>query len=202
MRESRFKLILGAVLLAALLTVGLGFTYLARVDQAALAPMIVHETWIPLLPFSLGAVGCLCLMGAARELRRENPLNLLPALVLGMILCGATDTPILWVRYKPSYWQIPYAALFVLALMLVWFVRLLRSGEARAMRWDGKQALKWMGILALCMIPALAGAVFSWARRTLDIASGFVLMPIYALSGATGLWVVRRGRRGAGALLL
>lgn len=72
MRESRFKLLLGAVLLAALLTVGLGFTYLARVDQAALAPMIVHETWIPLLPFSLCAVGCLCLMDAVREMRRKT----------------------------------------------------------------------------------------------------------------------------------
>ena len=191
--------ILCALGLAVLLIVGLGFVYMVTVEEDALGVATFrHRTWIPLLVLALGAAGCLYGMGAARALKKQNPLNLLPAIGLGIALCILTDTPILWVEYRPSNWQIPYAALFALAVLLIEWVRLLRDKEARQMRWDGKAAAKCAGLMLLCCVPAGLSAAADAAMEL----PGRVQIALCLLSGAAALWVVRRGNRTAGIMLL
>ena len=143
MTKRLMRVLLSTLALAILLIVGLGFVYMVTVEEDALGVATFHhKTWIPLLVLALGAAGCLYGMDAVRALKKQNPLNLLPAIVLGAALCIATGTPILWVEYRPSSWLIPYAALFALAVLLIEFAHLLRDKEARQMRWDGKAAFK------------------------------------------------------------
>ena len=79
--------ILSALGLAAVLIVGLGFVYMVTVTEDALGVATFHHrTWIPLLVLALGAAGCLYGMDAARALKKQNPLNLLPAIGLGIAL--------------------------------------------------------------------------------------------------------------------
>ena len=180
--------ILSALGLAVLLIVGLGFVYMVTVEEDALGVATFHHrTWIPLLVLALGAAGCLYGMDAVRALKKQNPLNLLPAIGLGAALCIATGTPILWVEYRPSSWLIPYAALFALAVLLIEFAHLLRDKEARQMRWDGKAALKCAGLMLLCCVPA---GLCAAADAAMDLP-GRVQIALYLLSGAAALWVLR-----------
>lgn len=199
MTKRLMRVLLSTLALAILLIVGLGFVYMVTVKEDALGVATFHhKTWIPLLVLALGAAGCLYGMDAVRALKKQNPLNLLPAIVLGAALCIATGTPILWVEYRPSSWLIPYAALFALAVLLIEFVYLLRDKEARQMRWDGKAAFKCAGLMLLCCVPA---GLCAAADAAMDLP-GRVQIALYLLSGAAALWVLRRGNRAAGIALL
>ena len=165
-----------------------------------------HETWIPLLILALGAAGCLYGMDAVRALKRENPLNLLPAIALGIALCVATGTPILWVRYHPSPWQAPYAMLFVLAVLLIECLRLALDSQARSMRWDGWSALKTAGLLLLCYLPsALCGLLRQASSNTpIEVYRVYLIAShvFRVLGGMTAWGIVRRGNRVAGIVLV
>ena len=200
MTKRWIRVLLSVLALAVLLVVGLGFVYMVIPQKDAFGNMgWRHETWIPLLILALGAAGSLYGMDAVRALKRENPLNLLPAAALGISLCVATGTPILWVRYQPKEWQIPYAALFVLAVLLIECLRLALDGQARKMRWDGRSAAKTAGLMLLCCVPAGIAALMLVFPSVRPI---WFRWAVALLSGAAALWIVRRGNRAAGFALL
>ncbi|MGI5883913.1 MAG: hypothetical protein ACOX83_02985 [Candidatus Spyradocola sp.] len=170
---------------------------------------IYHVTWIPWLVMGLAVIGCLALLGALRPLRMQSPWNYVPALVLGLLLCIGTSSPLVWIEFDSSRWNVPYTLVFVYALLAVEFARLLLRAEARKGPFAWKEAAKLVGLLALAYLPLLLselgrtiGDALSTAgsREPLYTANKFRLA-FYFLGGALGFLAARRGRRGAGAFL-
>lgn len=202
----------GGAALTLLLAVGLGCmnVTLIRTVEDLWFTEFYHVTWIPWLVMGLAVIGCLALLGALRPLKVQSPWNYAPALVLGLILCIGTSSPLVWIEFDSSCWNVPYTLVFVYALFAVEFVRLLLRAEARGMSIDWKEAAKRVGLLALAYLPLLVselgrtiGDALSTARslEPIHTANKFRLA-FYFLGGALGFLAARRGRRGAGAFLV
>ena len=212
MKPYIWKRIGGGAALALLLVFGLGCmnVTLIRTVEDLWFTEFYHVTWIPWLVMGLAVVGCLALLGALRPLRMQSPWNYVPALVLGLALCIGTSSPLVWVEFDSSRWNVPYTLVFVYALFAEEFVRLLLSAKARGMSLDWKEAAKLVGLLALAYLPLL----LSELGRTIGdaLSTGGSLEPIhtankfrlafYFLSGALGFLAARRGRRNAGIFLV
>ena len=202
----------GGAALALLLVFGLGCmnVTLIRTVEDLWFTEFYHVTWIPWLVMGLAVMGCLALLGALRPLKVQSPWNYAPALVLGLILCIGTSSPLVWIEFDSSRWNVPYTLVFVYALFAVEFVRLLLRAEARATPFAWKEAAKLVGLLALAYLPLLVselgrtiGDALSTARslEPIHTANKFRLA-FYFLGGALGFLAARRGRRGAGAFLV
>ena len=202
----------GGAALALLLVFGLGGmnVTLIRTVEDLWFTELYHVTWIPWLVMGLAVSGCLALLGALRPLKVQSPWNYAPALVLGLILCIGTSSPLVWIEFDSSRWNVPYTLVFVYALFAVEFVRLLLRAEARATPFAWKEAAKLVGLLALAYLPLLVselgrtiGDALSTARslEPIHTANKFRLA-FYFLGGALGFLAARRGRRGAGAFLV
>ena len=202
----------GGAALALLLVFGLGCmnVTLIRTVEDLWFTELYHVTWIPWLVMGLAVSGCLALLGALRPLKVQSPWNYAPALVLGLILCIGTSSPLVWIEFDSSRWNVPYTLVFVYALFAVEFVRLLLRAEARATPFAWKEAAKLVGLLALAYLPLLVselgrtiGDALSTARslEPIHTANKFRLA-FYFLGGALGFLAARRGRRGAGAFLV
>ena len=126
----------GGAALTLLLVFGLGCmnVTLIRTVEDLWFTELYHVTWIPWLVMGLAVIGCLALLGALRPLKVQSPWNYAPALVLGLILCIGTSSPLVWIEFDSSRWNVPYTLVFVYALFAVEFVRLLLRAEARAGR--------------------------------------------------------------------
>lgn len=195
-----------------LLAVGLGCmnVTLIRTVEDLWFTEFYHVTWIPWLVMGLAVIGCLALLGALRPLKVQSPWNYAPALVLGLILCIGTSSPLVWIEFDSSRWNVPYTLVFVYALFAVEFVRLLLRAETRAMPFAWKEAAKLVGLLALAYLPLLVSELGRTIGDALSTAGS--LEPIhtankfrlafYFLGGALGFLAARRGRRGAGAFLV
>lgn len=202
----------GGAALALLLVFGLGCmnVTLIRTVEDLWFTELYHVTWIPWLVMGLAVIGCLALLGALRPLKVQSPWNYAPALVLGLILCIGTSSPLVWIEFDSSRWNVPYTLVFVYALFAVEFVRLLLRAEARGTPFAWKEAAKLVGLLALAYAPALLSQGVYWLvdnvipqRSTLPIrVAGWITSALFLLGGAMGLAVARRGRRGAGAFLV
>ena len=202
----------GGAALALLLVFGLGCmnVTLIRTVEDLWFTEFYHVTWIPWLVMGLAVIGCLALLGALRPLKVQSPWNYAPALVLGLILCIGTSSPLVWIEFDSSRWNVPYTLVFVYALFAVEFVRLLLRAEARGTPFAWKEAAKLVGLLALAYAPALLSQGVYWLvdnvipqRSTLPIrVVGWITSALFLLGGAMGLAVARRGRRGAGAFLV
>ena len=202
----------GGAALALLLVFGLGCmnVTLIRTVEDLWFTELYHVTWIPWLVMGLAVIGCLALLGALRPLKVQSPWNYAPALVLGLILCIGTSSPLVWIEFDSSRWNVPYTLVFVYALFAVEFVRLLLRAEARATPFAWKEAAKLVGLLALAYLPLLLselgraiGDALSTARslEPIHTANKFRLA-FYFLSGAVGFPAARRGRRNAGIFLV
>ena len=202
----------GGAALALLLVFGLGCMNVTsiRTVEGLWFEEIYHVTWIPWLVMGLAVIGCLALLGALRPLKVQSPWNYAPALVLGLILCIGTSSPLVWIEFDSSRWNVPYTLVFVYALFAVEFVRLLLRAEARATPFAWKEAAKLVGLLALAYLPLLVselgrtiGDALSTARslEPIHTANKFRLA-FYFLSGAVGFPAARRGRRNAGIFLV
>ena len=202
----------GGAALALLLVFGLGCmnVTLIRTVEDLWFTEFYHVTWIPWLVMGLAVIGCLALLGALRPLKVQSPWNYAPALVLGLILCIGTSSPLVWIEFDSSRWNVPYTLVFVYALFAVEFVRLLLRAEARATPFAWKEAAKLVGLLALAYLPLLVselgrtiGDALSTARslEPIHTANKFRLA-FYFLSGAVGFPAARRGRRNAGIFLV
>ena len=202
----------GGAALTLLLAVGLGCmnVTLIRTVEDLWFTEFYHVTWIPWLVMGLAVIGCLALLGALRPLKVQSPWNYAPALVLGLILCIGTSSPLVWIEFDSSRWNVPYTLVFVYALFAVEFVRLLLRAEARATPFAWKEAAKLVGLLALAYLPLLLselgraiGDALSTARslEPIHTANKFRLA-FYFLSGAVGFPAARRGRRNAGIFLV
>ena len=202
----------GGAALTLLLVFGLGCmnVTLIRTVEDLWFTELYHVTWIPWLVMGLAVIGCLALLGALRPLKVQSPWNYAPALVLGLILCIGTSSPLVWIEFDSSRWNAPYALVFLYALFAVEFVRLLLRAEARATPFAWKEAAKLVGLLALAYLPLLVselgrtiGDALSTARslEPIHTANKFRLA-FYFLGGALGFLAARRGRRGAGAFLV
>lgn len=202
----------GGAALALLLVFGLGCMNVTsiRTVEGLWFEEIYHVTWIPWLVMGLAVIGCLALLGALRPLKVQSPWNYAPALVLGLILCIGTSSPLVWIEFDSSRWNVPYTLVFVYALFAVEFVRLLLRAEARATPFAWKEAAKLVGLLALAYLPLLLselgraiGDALSTARslEPIHTANKFRLA-FYFLSGAVGFPAARRGRRNAGIFLV
>ena len=202
----------GGAALALLLVFGLGCmnVTLIRTVEDLWFTELYHVTWIPWLVMGLAVIGCLALLGALRPLKVQSPWNYAPALVLGLILCIGTSSPLVWIEFDSSRWNVPYTLVFVYALFAVEFVRLLLRAEARATPFAWKEAAKLVGLLALAYLPLLLselGRAIGDARSTarslepIHTANKFRLA-FYFLSGAVGFPAARRGRRNAGIFLV
>lgn len=206
MRKARTARFIGGVLLLALaMTVGVGYTYVNYLEEDGLVTRLVTETWIPFFVLGAAVVAALMLLGAAPvHGRRVSPWTLLPAAVLAVGLCIATRTPVVWLRYKFSYWMVPFAAVFAYALLLWRFLCALADGACRKTPFDSRAALKAALIVVLLYLPgALAGIIsLEPVRFALPVLPGWFWMPIYLLSGAAALAVVERGHKAAGIALL
>ena len=212
MKPYIWKRIGGGAALALLLVFGLGCmnVTLIRTVEDLWFTEFYHVTWIPWLVMGLAVVGCLALLGALRPLRMQSPWNYVPALVLGLALCIGTSSPLVWVEFDSSRWNVPYTLVFVYALFAVEFVRLLLNAKARGMSLDWKEAAKLVGLLALAYAPRLLSEGVYWfvdnvipQRSSLPIrVAGWVTSALFLLGGAMALLVARRGRRGAGAFLV
>ena len=147
----------GGAALALLLVFGLGCMNLTliRTVEDLWFTELYHVTWIPWLVMGLAVIGCLALLGALRPLKVQSPWNYAPALVLGLILCIGTSSPLVWIEFDSSRWNVPYTLVFVYALFAVEFVRLLLRAETRATPFAWKEAAKLVGLLALAYAPAL-----------------------------------------------
>ncbi len=202
----------GGAALALLLVFGLGCmnVTLIRTVEDLWFTELYHVTWIPWLVMGLAVIGCLALLGALRPLKVQSPWNYAPALVLGLILCIGTSSPLVWIEFDSSRWNVPYTLVFVYALFAVEFVRLLLRTEARGTPFAWKEAAKLVGLLALAYAPALLSQGVYWLvdnvipqHSTLPIrVAGWITSALFLLGGAMGLAVARRGRRGAGAFLV
>ena len=202
----------GGAALTLLLAVGLGCmnVTLIRTVEDLWFTEFYHVTWIPWLVMGLAVIGCLALLGALRPLKVQSPWNYAPALVLGLILCIVTSSPLVWIEFDSSRWNVPYTLVFVYALFAVEFVRLLLRAEARGMSIDWKEAAKRVGLLALAYLPLLVSELGRTIGDALSTAGS--LEPIhtankfrlafYFLSGAVGFPAARRGRRNAGIFLV
>lgn len=202
----------GGAALALLLVFGLGCmnVTLIRTVEDLWFTELYHVTWIPWLVMGLAVIGCLALLGALRPLKVQSPWNYAPALVLGLILCIGTSSPLVWIEFDSSRWNVPYTLVFVYALFAVEFVRLLLRAEARATPFAWKEAAKLVGLLALAYLPLLVSELGRTIGDALSTAGS--LEPIhtankfrlafYFLGGALGFLAARRGRRGAGAFLV
>ena len=198
--------------LALLLVFGLGCmnVTLIRTVEDLWFTEFYHVTWIPWLVMGLAVIGCLALLGALRPLKVQSPWNYAPALVLGLILCIGTSSPLVWIEFDSSRWNVPYTLVFLYALFAVEFVRLLLRAEARGTPFAWKEAAKLVGLLALAYAPALLSQGVYWLvdnvipqHSTLPIrVAGWITSALFLLGGAMGMLVARRGRRGAGALLV
>lgn len=202
----------GGAALALLLVFGLGCmnVTLIRTVEDLWFTEFYHVTWIPWLVMGLAVIGCLALLGALRPLKVQSPWNYAPALVLGLILCIGTSSPLVWIEFDSSRWNAPYTLVFVYALFAVEFVRLLLRAEARGTPFAWKEAAKLVGLLALAYLPLLVselgrtiGDALSTARslEPIHTANKFRLA-FYFLSGAVGFPAARRGRRNAGIFLV
>lgn len=202
----------GGAALTLLLVFGLGCMNLTliRTVEDLWFTEFYHVTWIPWLVMGLAVVGCLALLGALRPLKVQSPWNYAPALVLGLILCIGTSSPLVWIEFDSSRWNVPYTLVFVYALFAVEFVLLLLRAEARATPFAWKEAAKLVGLLALAYLPLLVselgrtiGDALSTARslEPIHTANKFRLA-FYFLSGAVGFPAARRGRRNAGIFLV
>ena len=202
----------GGAALALLLVFGLGCmnVTLIRTVEDLWFTEFYHVTWIPWLVMGLAVIGCLALLGALRPLKVQSPWNYAPALVLGLILCIGTSSPLVWIEFDSSRWNAPYALVFLYALFAVEFVRLLLRAETRATPFAWKEAAKLVGLLALAYLPLLVselgrtiGDALSTARslEPIHTANKFRLA-FYFLSGAVGFPAARRGRRNAGIFLV
>lgn len=201
----------GGAALTLLLVFGLGCMNLTliRTVEDLWFTEFYHVTWIPWLVMGLAVIGCLALLGALRPLKVQSPWNYAPALVLGLILCIGTSSPLVWIEFDSSRWNVPYTLVFLYALFAVEFVRLLLRAEARAMPFAWKEAAKLVGLLALAYLPLLVSELGRTIGDALSTAGS--LEPIhtankfrlafYFLGGALGFLAARRGRRGAGAFL-
>ena len=196
----------GGAALTLLLVFGLGCmnVTLIRTVEDLWFTELYHVTWIPWLVMGLAVIGCLALLGALRPLKVQSPWNYAPALVLGLILCIGTSSPLVWIEFDSSRWNVPYTLVFVYALFAVEFVRLLLRAEARATPFAWKEAAKLVGLLALAYLPLLVselgrtiGDALSTARslEPIHTANKFRLA-FYFLGGALGFLAARRGRRG------
>lgn len=203
--------IIGCIILTLLMTFGLGCMNVTsiRTVEGLWFEEIYHVTWIPWLVMGLAVIGCLALLGALRPLRMQSPWNYVPALALGLLLCIGTSSPLVWIEFDSSRWNVPYTLVFVYALLAVEFARLLLRAEARKGPFDWKEAAKLVGLLALAYLPLLLselgrtiGDALSTAgsREPLYTANKFRLA-FYFLGGALSFLAARRGRRGAGAFL-
>ena len=202
----------GGAALALLLVFGLGCmnVTLIRTVEDLWFTEFYHVTWIPWLVIGLAVIGCLALLGALRPLKVQSPWNYAPALVLGLILCIGTSSPLVWIEFDSSRWNVPYTLVFVYALFAVEFVRLLLRAEARGTPFAWKEAAKLVGLLALAYLPLLVSELGRTIGDALSTAGS--LEPIhtankfrlafYFLGGALGFLAARRGRRGAGAFLV
>ena len=87
-----------------LLAVGLGCmnVTLIRTVEDLWFTEFYHVTWIPWLVMGLAVIGCLALLGALRPLKVQSPWNYAPALVLGLILCIVTSSPLVWIEFDSS----------------------------------------------------------------------------------------------------
>ena len=202
----------GGVALTLLLAVGLGCmnVTLIRTVEDLWFTEFYHVTWIPWLVMGLAVIGCLALLGALRPLKVQSPWNYVPALLVGLVLCIVTNSPLVWVEFNISQWNAPYALVFLYALFAVEFVRLLLSAKARGMSLDWKEAAKLVGLLALAylaiLLTALTAAVgdalaTAESREAVYTANKLRLV-FYFLSGAVGFPAARRGRRNAGIFLV
>ena len=202
----------GGAALTLLLAVGLGCmnVTLIRTVEDLWFTEFYHVTWIPWLVMGLAVIGCLALLGALRPLKVQSPWNYAPALVLGLILCIGTSSPLVWIEFDSSRWNVPYTLVFLYALFAVEFVRLLLRAEARATPFAWKEAAKLVGLLALAYLPLLVselgrtiGDALSTARslEPIHTANKFRLA-FYFLGGALGFLAARRGRRNAGIFLV
>ena len=123
----------GGAALALLLVFGLGCmnVTLIRTVEDLWFTEFYHVTWIPWLVMGLAVIGCLALLGALRPLKVQSRWNFAPALVLGLILCIGTSSPLVWIEFDSSRWNAPYTLVFVYALFAVEFVRLLLRADGR-----------------------------------------------------------------------
>lgn len=202
----------GGAALALLLVFGLGCmnVTLIRTVEDLWFTELYHVTWIPWLVMGLAVIGCLALLGALRPLKVQSPWNYAPALVLGLILCIGTSSPLVWIEFDSSRWNVPYTLVFLYALFAVEFVRLLLRAEARATPFAWKEAAKLVGLLALAYAPLLVSELGRTIGDALSTAGS--LEPIhtankfrlafYFLGGAVGFPAARRGRRNAGIFLV
>ena len=212
MKPYIWKRIGGGAALALLLVFGLGCmnVTLIRTVEDLWFTEFYHVTWIPWLVMGLAVVGCLALLGALRPLRMQSPWNVVPALVLGLALCIGTSSPLVWVEFDSSRWNVPYTLVFVYALFAEEFVRLLLSAKARGMSLDWKEAAKLVGLLALAYLAILLTALTAAVGDALATAesreavytANKLRLAFYFLGGALGLLAARRGRRNAGIFLV
>lgn len=203
--------IIGCIILTLLLIFGLGCMNVTsiRTVEGLWFEEIYHVTWIPWLVMGLAVIGCLALLGALRPLRMQSPWNYVPALVLGLALCIGTSSPLVWIEFDSSRWNVPYTLVFVYALFAVEFVRLLLRAEARKAPFAWKEAAKLVGLLALAYLPLLVSELGRTIGDALSTAGSLdpihtankFRLAFYFLGGALGFLAARRGRRGAGAFL-
>ena len=203
--------IIGCIILTLLLIFGLGCMNVTsiRTVEGLWFEEIYHVTWIPWLVLGLAVIGCLALLGALRPLRMQSPWNYVPALVLGLALCIGTSSPLVWIEFDSSRWNVPYTLVFVYALFAVEFVRLLLRAEARKAPFAWKEAAKLVGLLALAYLPLLVSELGRTIGDALSTAGSLdpihtankFRLAFYFLGGALGFLAARRGRRGAGAFL-
>ena len=195
----------GGAALTLLLAVGLGCmnVTLIRTVEDLWFTEFYHVTWIPWLVMGLAVIGCLALLGALRPLKVQSPWNYAPALVLGLILCIGTSSPLVWIEFDSSRWNAPYALVFLYALFAVEFVRLLLRAEARATPFAWKEAAKLVGLLALAYLPLLVSELGRTIGDALSTAGS--LEPIHTANkfwrstSSAARWASWRHGGGAGA---
>lgn len=195
----------GLLLIILATTVGMGCTYINYMEEDGLVARLVTETRIPFFALGAAVIVSLMLLGAVTVRGRcVSPWTLLPALVLAVGLCIVTGTPVVGIRYKYSYWMVPFAAVFAYTLLLWRFLCALLDGKSRKMSFDGSTALREVLISAMLYLPGLFAGIISLksVRLSLPVLPGWLWMPVYLLSGAAAIAVVERGRRVAGITLL
>ena len=139
---------------------------------------------------ALGAAGCLYGMDAVRALKKQSPLNLLPA-IGWRALCICHGTPISFVSNAEQLVDSPmWRCLLAVRssnLRTCWGQR---GGQ---MRWEGKAAFKSRGLMLLCYVPA---GLCAAADAAMDLPGRVQIAPLFAQRGGGAGWCCGAKPRG------
>lgn len=169
-------------------------------------------TRIPLLLLCLVVAIALMLLGVVDT--QKQPLSLMPALAIGLVLALVTNTPVLWSRFSNTSWLMPMASVVVLAIMTAQCIGGLLTGlqTREPLAFCSKKALQYSLVMLAAYLPGLlmglANLLYqgvglrimsAWPQRVHSFTR-LLLLPI--ASGFIGLFMVKGNCRQEGWIVL